>query len=208
MDGTTADTVLMQPLDDFRKAKIWTVTTKQGGNTMSMMMLAPMQPSTTFEPRIDGMIVSGHSSSYRFAVLRGATDTSRIFEAPSATLPISEAMRDTLFEKAIYNSDEVTRKALRESAKKDDIPHTWLPWTHMSLDRTGRLWVAVPGDSGEITRLQVFDRDGLLLGDVPPPNAKMFNTSAWGRDRIAVLDEDDDGRPVIRTFRLQTTTPK
>jgi len=209
MDGTTADTLLMQPLDDFRKAKTWTVTTKRGGNTMSMMMLAPMQPSTTFEPRIDGMIVSGHSSSYRFAVLRGATDTVRIFEASAPTLPISDAMRDTLFEKATNNSDEATRKALRESAKKDDIPHTWLPWTHMSLDRAGRLWVTLPGDAGEITRMQVFDRNGYLLGDVPPPHRKMlFDTSAWGRDRIAFLDEDDDGRPVIRTFRLQTTLAK
>ena len=208
MDGTTADTVVMPPQDDFRKAKTWTVTMKRGGNSMSMMMLAPMQPSTTFEPRIDGMIVSGHSSSYRFAVLRGATDTARSFEAPTQSLTISDAMHDTLFEKATNNSDEATRKALRESAKKDDIPHTWLPWTHMSLDREGRLWVSLPGDAGEVTRLQVFDRNGYLLGDVPPPSTKMFDNSAWGRDRIAVVDEDEDGHPVIRTFRLQTTLAK
>ena len=208
MDGTTSDTLLMQPLDDYRKAKTWTVTFKNGGNSMSMMMLAPLQPSTTFEPRIDGMIVSGHNGSYRFAVLRGATDTARIFEAPAATLPISDAQRDALFDKATNNSDEATRKALRESAKKDDIPHTWLPWTHMSLDREGRLWVTLPGDAGEITRMQVFNRDGILLGDVPPPSTKMFGTSAWGRDRIAFLDQDDDDRPVIRTFRLQTTPAK
>jgi len=208
MDGTTADTVVMPPQDDFRKAKTWTVTMKRGGSSMSMMMMAPLQPNNSFEPRIDGMIVGGHSSSYRFAVLRSATDTARIFEASAPTLPISEAMRDTLFEKATNNSDEAMRKALRESAKKDDIPHTWLPWTHMSLDRAGRLWVALPGDAGEVTRLQVFDRDGRLLGDVPPPSTKLFDNSAWGRDRVAVADEDEDGRPVIRTFRLQTTPSK
>ncbi len=208
LNGTIADTLAMPPQDDFRKMKSWTVTMKRGSNSMSMMMPAPMQPGTSFEPRIDGMIIAGNTGSYRFAVLRGATDTVRIFEASAPTLAISEAMRDTIYNQATSHRDEVIQKALRESAKKDDIPHTWLPWTHMSLDREGRLWVALPGDAGEVTRLQLFDRDGKLLGDVPPPNRKMFKTAAWGRDWLAVADEDADGRPIIQTYHLRTTPIK
>ena len=76
------------------------------------------------------------------------------------------------------------------------------------VDREGRLWVALPGDAGEVTRLQLFDRDGKLLGDVPPPNSKMFKTAAWGRDWLAVADEDADGRPIIQTYHLRTTVTK
>ncbi|MES2124234.1 MAG: hypothetical protein V4503_06045 [Gemmatimonadota bacterium] len=208
LDGSVVDTIPMPAQEDFRKLKNWTVTVKRGGNAMSMIMMAPLQPGNFFEPRIDGMIVSGHSASYRFAILRGATDTARLFEASAPELPISDAMRDTLFENATQHPDAAIQKAMRESANKDDIPHTWLPWTHLSLDRAGRLWVALPGDAGEVTRLQVFDRNGILLGDVPPPSRKMFKSAAWGRDRLAVADEDDDGRPVIRVFRLETGTAK
>lgn len=205
MDGSTVDTMLMPPQDDWQKGKKWEVSIKRGSNSMSMIMPTPMQPGTSFEPRIDGMIVGGNTGSYRFALLRSATDTARTFEATAPTLPISEAMRDTIYNSATSNSDESIQRALRESAKKDDIPHTWLPWTHMSLDREGRLWVALPGDAGEVSRLQVFDRDGRLLGDVPSPGNKLFDNSAWGRDRVAFADEDEAGHPIIRAFRLQTT---
>lgn len=205
MDGSTVDTVRMPPETDWKDAKNWEVSINRGNNSMSMIMPAPMQPGTSMEPRIDGIIVSGTSDAYRFALMKNTQDTIRLFEASAPILPISAAMRDTIFEHATMNSDPDIQKALRASAKKEYIPGNWLPWTHMSLDRAGRLWVSLPGDAGELTRLQVFDRDGRLLGDVPPPNSKMFGIAAWGGDRIAVADEDADGRPVIKTYHLVTS---
>lgn len=208
MDGTTVDTMRMPPQDDWRNAKNWEVSIKRGSNSMSLVMSAPMQPGTSFEPRVDGMIVSGHSGAYKFALMKNGKDTVRIFEASAPILPISEAMRDTIFNNATQHPDADIQKALRASAKKEYIPSSWLPWTHMSLDRAGRLWVSLPSETAEVAKLQVFDRDGVLLGDVPAPSKKMFGTAAWGRDWIAFADEDEDGRAVIKTFRLQTTPPK
>ncbi|MES2304846.1 MAG: hypothetical protein V4558_05035 [Gemmatimonadota bacterium] len=208
MDGTIADTFEMPAQDDFRKMKTWTVTLKRGSNSMSMVTGVPMQPSTSFEPRVDGMIVGGNSTAYRFALLRGAADTVRIFEASAPTVAMSAAWRDSIFNAATAHNDPDFQKSLRASAKKEDIPTIWPVWTHMSLDGAGRLWVALPGDGGEVSRLQVFDRDGKLLGDVPTPNRKMFKNAAWGRDWLAVADEDADGRPVIKTYHLQTTRKK
>lgn len=203
MDGTTADTVAMPALDDLRKMKRWEVTVTRGSDQMQMIMPAPMQPGTVFAPRVDGMIVAGNTGSYRFATLRTSTDTVRVFEAGAPAVALTEAQRDTIFANATANRDEAVHKALLAAARKDDIPRTWLPWTHMALDGEGRLWVGLPGAAGEVTRLQVFDREGRLLGDVPPASAKMFEpTAAWGRDRIAVLEEDTDDRPVIRTYRV------
>jgi hypothetical protein len=197
MDGTSADTVAMPALDDFSKVKRWEVTVTRGNSQMQMIMPAPMQPTTVFAPRVDGMIVAGNTGSYRFALLRTSTDTVRVFDAGAPAVALTEAQRDTIFANATANRDEAIHQALLAAAHKDDIPHTWLPWTHMALDGEGRLWVALPGAAGEVTTLQVFDRD------VPPASTKMFElTAAWGRDRIAVLEEDTDGRPVIRTFRL------
>ncbi|MEO5799650.1 MAG: hypothetical protein ABIZ70_01530 [Gemmatimonadales bacterium] len=208
MDGSSVDTVEMPPQLDYKNSKNWEVSIKRGSNSMSMIMSAPMQPGTSFEPRIDGMILSGNSDAYRFALMKNGKDTVRIFEASAPILPISAAMRDTLFNNATTHPDADIQKALRASAKKEYIPDNWLPWTHMSLDREGRLWVALPSANAEVGKLQVFDRDGKLLGDVPAPNRKMFKNSAWGGDRLAVLDEDADGRPLIKSFRLQTTLPK
>jgi len=203
MDGSTVDTMAMPPMKDFSKQKMWNVTVARGNDRMQMIMPAPMQPATIFSPRVDGMIVAGYTGRYRFAILRTSTDTARIFDADAAPIAITEAQRDTIFANATANRDEAVHKALLASAHMDDIPRTWPPWLHMALDGQGYLWVALPGDAGEVSRLQVFDREGRLLGNVPPPSPKMFDLpTAWGRDRIAVLDEDTDGRPVIRTFRL------
>ncbi len=203
MDGHTVDTVPMPPMDDLRAMKHWDITVTRGSDQIQMVMPAPMQPGTLFSPRVDGAVVSGHTGRYRFAILRANTDTVRIFEAEAPAVPLTEAQRDTIFANATAERDEAVHKALVASGHKDDIPHTWLPWTQMALDGEGYLWVSLPGSAGAVSRLQVFDRDGYLLGDVPPANSKMFDLAAgWGRDRIAVLDEAEDGRPVIRAYRI------
>lgn len=205
LDGTVLDTLRMPPQVDIAKQKTWRVTVSRGATKMSMIMPVPMQPGTSFEPRVDGMVVGGTNDAYRFVIFRNGVDTARIVEAEAPTLPMTVEQRDSVYAEALGNPSGDYRKALEASTKKEDIPMQWLPWTSMSLDGAGRLWVGLPGAKGGVSRLQVFDRDGRLLGDVPPPHPKMFRNGAWGVDRLAVPDEDADGRAIIRTYRLQTT---
>lgn len=205
LDGRIVDTLLMPHQLDIANQKTWRVTVSRGSAKMSMIMPVPMQPGTSFEPRVDGMTVAGTNDAYRFAILRNGRDTARIFEADAPILPMTVEQRDSVYSEALGNPAGEYRKALEASTKKEDIPMQWLPWTSMSLDGAGRLWVALPGAKGAVTRLQVFDRDGRLLGDVPPPHPKMFGKGAWSADRLAVPDEDTDGRAIIRTYKLQTT---
>ena len=138
-------------------------------------------------------------------MLRNGKDTAEVFEADAPRNPMSESARDSAFEAAVSQQPEQWRAALRKSAKKDDLPTVWPAWTHIASDHRGHLWVSLPGERGEVTRVVVFGTDGRLLGDVPPPSPKMFDLPAWNRDGLAFLDEDADGRTVIRVFRLVTT---
>ena len=173
-----------------------------------MMMGIPLQPSPSQWLRSDGAVVQGNSDRLAFAVLANGKDTSRVFEAEASRLPLSTANRDSVFESVISKQNVQYRDALRKSAKKDDLPSVWPAYTNVISDQVGRLWVSLPGARGEVTRLVVFDRDGLLLGAVPPPSTRMFNHAAWSRDAVAFLDEDEEGRTVIRVFRLVTAPGK
>jgi hypothetical protein len=209
MDGVVRDTVRMPPSGGARSTdKFWRVDIKTGNNSMSMMMGIPLQPSDEQFLRSDGAVLMGNSARLAFAVLGNGKDTSRVFEAEAPRLPLSIAERDSVFESVILQQAEQYRDALRKSAKKDDLPGIWPAFTNTMSDKTGRVWVTLPGARGEVTRLIVFDRDGRLLGDVPPPSPKMVKNSAWGSDRLVFLDEDDTGRTVIRAFRLVTTRGK
>lgn len=205
MDGTRIDSLLMPKTNDAASAgKFWTVDM----TSSSMMMTVPLQPRTQQFLRSDGAVLVGNTQLLSFAVLANGKDSSRVFEAPAQHLAIGDDLRDSVFERAIAKQSEQWREALRKEAKLEDIPKVWPAWTSVASDRTGRLWVSLPGDRGEVTRLVVFDAEGRLLGDVPPVSAKMFNYAVWSRDRLAFLDEDADGRSVIRVFRLVTTPGK
>ena len=209
MDGTIRDTILMPPSAySSSSVKFWTVELKSGSNSSSMMMGIPLQPSTWRFLRADGAGVVGNTDRLSFAVLGNGKDSSRVFEAAAPRLPLSDTERDSVFETSISGQQEQWRSALRKSAKKADLPAEWPAWTHAASDQSARLWVSLPGKRGEITRVVVFDTDGRLLGDVPPPSPKMFNHDAWSRDRLAFLDEDGEGRTVIRVFRLVTKPGK
>ncbi len=209
MDGTRLDSLLMPKSNDAPSAgKYWSVSMKNGNSRSSMMMNIPLQPSTQQFLRSDGAVMVGNTQLLSFAILANAKDSSRVFEAPAQHLAIGDDLRDSIFEQAIAKQSEQWREALRKDAKVDDIPKVWPAWTNVASDRSGRLWVSLPGDGGEVTRVVVFDAGGRLLGDVPPVSAKMFNFAVWSRDRLAFLDEDADGRSVIRVFRLVTTPGK
>jgi hypothetical protein len=206
MDGTTYDSLAM-PAGAFQlgSEKYWRVDVKNGNSSMSMAMSIPLQPSGTQLLRSDGAILTANSERLTFAVLANGKDTSRVFEASAPRLPLSTVERDSVFESVISKQSLQYRDALRKAAKKDDLPNVWPAYTNTASDKSGRIWVSLPGPRGEVTRLVVFDTEGRLLGDVPPPSPKIFNHTAWSRDALAFLDEDDEGRTVIRVFRIERT---
>ena len=74
-----------------------------------------------------------------------------------------------------------------------------LPWV---LNGRNNIWVSLPGDRGPHSMFQVFNPDGVLLGNVPAVGGGKILDGFWIRDRVYVSDEDENGLPIIRVYRI------
>jgi hypothetical protein len=201
MDGVVTDT-LMMPVDrPDESGDYWEVMRRSGQNTSVSIINIPMKANDQAEIRPDGMVVRGRNDSYRLVMGNDYADTVRVIVSSAPSLSVTDAQRDSAYQATLDDVDEDWRDAFAEVAKLSDIPGSWPLWTRMTVDRENNLGVALPGDRGPYTKLQVFNPDGVLLGDVPAVNAPIFN-GFWTRDRIYVGDEDENGLPIIRVFRI------
>jgi hypothetical protein len=201
MDGTVADTVIVS-VGEPDEARTWTVTLKRGNKTSMMGMSIPLQSQDNFAFFQQPIEVGGNTAAYRLFVRELGGDTLRTFTAPASTVQITPAQRDSIFAAQTEQMDESWRTAFAEVAKASDIPTTWPAWSDVATDRTGHVWVGRPGAKGAVTTLDVFTRDGVLLGSVPAPHARILD-GYWTRDRVYLRDESEDGLPVIRVYRIQ-----
>jgi len=169
-----------------------------------MAMSIPLRPSTASAWFPIRQRVVGRTSEYALSILSTADDTLRRFTAPASAITITETQRDSIFDAVIEGVQADWRDAVREVAKKSQIPTTWPAWSGVAVDRAARIWVARPGERGEVTTLDVFTPDGVLLGSVPAPAPGILR-GTWTRDRVYLRDETEEGLPRIRVFRIDTT---
>jgi hypothetical protein len=202
LDGTPTDTLPI-PMSAPDPSTSWTITRRSGNSSSSMGMSIPLQPNTTSAWSPDRRKVSGHTATYRLAIsgLRG--DTLRTFTAPSPTLTITDTQRDSIFEDVVEGVDESWRDAVKEIARKDQIPTTWPLWSGVTVDQAHRVWVGRPGPKGAVSFLDVFSPEGILLGTLPAPSATILD-GYWTADHVYLLGETEEGFPRIRVFRLDT----
>src|SRR5690606_18512434 len=104
----------------------------------------------------------GRNTSYRYTVGNDYADTLRIINATAPTIPVSDAQRDSAYRAVIDGMNDDWRDSFKEVAKLSDLPNTWPVWTAVGVDRDNNTWVALPGDRGGHTTLQVFNSDGVL----------------------------------------------
>ena len=52
---------------------------------------------------------------------------------------------------------------------------------------------------------RVFSSQGVLTGNLPRGRGLNLFDGYWTRDRIYLADEDEDGLPIIRVFRIVKT---
>jgi hypothetical protein len=201
MDGTVTDTMLMPAERAEEAADFWRVTRRSGNNTSMRTVSVPMRPSDQGEIRPDGKVVRGRTDTYRLVIGDSFGDSSRIVIGTAPTLGVTDAQRDSAYRATLDAQRDDWRDAFAEVARIGDIPNTWPVWTRMTIDRENNIWVALPGERGEYTRMQVFSPDGVLLGDVPGVGAAPFN-GVWTRTHVYVGHEDENGLPIIRVFRI------
>lgn len=205
MDGRVTDTLLMPADRQGESGDYWEVVRRSGSNTSISRINVPLRASDVSVIRADGSIVRGRTDNFRLVIGNDYGDTTRIFSATAPTLSVTDVQRDSAYQATLERQSEDWRDAFAEVAKLSDIPSTWPVFTAITADRANRIWVALPGDRGGYSRVQVFSPEGVLLGDVPiPANGGGIFNGFWTRDRIYVGGEDDIGLPIVRVYRLVT----
>jgi hypothetical protein len=164
-----------------------------------MRMPAPLQARLELRYDAHGRLVYGTTDAPTLVVSRTGRDTLRLIHTVTPGIPISASQGDSIVQAALQEM-EWREEWLVEGGRKD-VPLTWPPWSSLAVDRSGYLWLGLPGTDGPVTTAQVFDSAGVLLGTVPIPHPRLL-AGTWGGDRVAILDESDDGFPIVRVFRL------
>lgn len=201
MNGTVVDSFPI-PSSRPKPGNSWTITMKRGGGTSMMSMGIPLQPSDRSAYLPNRTKIVGHTGAYEFAVTSLKGDTLRRFSAPATVLTITETQRDSIFQAAIEKVSEQWRAAVKEIAKKEQIPTQWPLWSDVAIDGKGRIWIGRPGAKGEVTTIDVFSKDGILLGTVPAPHLHVLD-GYWIADLVYLRDETEEGTPVIRIYRIK-----
>jgi hypothetical protein len=204
LDGTGLDTawVTQRPPDE---GKVWTVTQ---GKEMQFMMSVPYQPEDIHAADSRGSLISGWNGEYMLRTTSDGRDTVSLFGRAWTAEPVTGAERAAIVEKRIKDQQGeggVPEVVLRDAFKPDYIPDIKPAFTSIETDPAGNRWIRL--ESGDTTHVHydVFDPAGRWLGPIAIPASQWsgpYQRPAWGNDRVAVIGEGEDGRPVVRVFSI------
>lgn len=198
--GRVLDTLTVP---DNKLGKTWRADARNASPPTEYIMPVPGHPYEMSALRQDGMLVLGRSDSMRFVVSRTGKDTVRTFEGPTKRLPVTAAEKERMIEGMVEGLPSTAlQEALRKVAKPSDIPDRSNAWNGVMVDQADRTWVGLPAAKGGAAQYGVFDPSGKYLGEVPFPASRPARLWVMGRDRMATLEENDDGLPQIRVYKL------
>lgn len=182
----------------------------RAGDRAQMSMAIPFQPRAMFVPDPAGRLLTGWTGEYSIRETTDGRDTVALFGRTWTPEPVAASEKQRLVDARVAAQlrgrgpvDEATYRKARDPAL---IPDQRPAYSGLHVDRSGRRWVEL--DAADSTRMSfdVFSRDGRWLDTVHVPrelwSAEGFR-SAWGRDRVVVSQEDADGRPLLRVFRIE-----
>jgi hypothetical protein len=209
MDGTIVDTIVRRtPAPPRVTSAMWTVSrTTPAGTTQRISLAIPGDPRDQSVWRGDRQQVIGNTGAYRLALRHNFEDTVRIIEASASPLTFTDAERDSVLQATIAAEPEAWREAIRGVARADQIPASRPLWSQVATDLEHRIWVGLPGPGTDVATLDVFSKEGVLLGRVPAPHPAILEDGFWTRERVYLRDQDGEGRPIVRVFRLDRTFP-
>lgn len=175
---------------------------RPGGAARLVREPIPFTPSRETALLADGRLVHGTTDRYTLLVSRTGRDTTRVISAEVARVPVGDSVRRRAFESAKQGHGVVRFIApMSRVVAESDIPTMRPLWTSLAADQRGRLWVTLPSAERASAMWDVFDSTGVLLRRVRPPVPAAMH-GAWSADRFLVIDEDGDGRPFVRVYRL------
>lgn len=204
VDGSAMDTawVTERPREE---GKNWVVSE---GKNIKFMMSVPFQPRDQHAVDPVGGFVSGWNGEYLLRTSRNGRDTVALFGRAWTPEAVTGAERSAIVEKRIREQEGggIPKNVLRAAFKPEYIPDIKPAFNAIEIDPAGNRWVRL--ESGDTLRVHydVFDSAGRWLGPVSVNASEWagpYQRPAWGRERVAVLGEDEEGRPVVRVFRVE-----
>lgn len=199
-DGTVTDTVWQAPAPRFDRVEI-----ENGGRVMVMLVQQTFAPMFIWDRFSDGdfAVVDGADYDVRIVSPKGEERLRiRREPAPRATTPeeqeaAKERAREQSTESDFPGAEEMLEKQLDAMTFAEVIP--WI--TGLGIDSQDRLWVGVSTETpGETGRIDVYDRDGQLLGEIRDPG--FFPALFYGPDLAAELTTDDLDVQQVVVYRI------
>lgn len=188
-DAGTGDTIWTAPPPAFDRVEL-----TSGGSVAIMLTQRTFSPGFHWERFANGGFVVAQGAEYELSFLApDGSERLRIRREPAARLTTEED-RQRAREDVRSDADESTSPFVRQSIDEridkmtfsDRIPRI----TGLTVDGQDRVWVGVSGDlPGETARIDVFDANGTLVGEIHDPG--VFPLLFFGEGRAAVLDTDE-----------------
>ncbi|MEO8201718.1 MAG: 6-bladed beta-propeller [Gemmatimonadota bacterium] len=203
LDGSGLDTAwaTQRPVPD---SKRWIV--KQGKNNLFMMQV-PFQPQEIHSADPAGNLLTGWNGEYLIRTSRNGRDTVSLFGRQWTAEPVTGAERTAIVEKRIADQGGSTPEAvLRAAFNPDYIPNVRPAYNGINADLLGNRWIRLETADTVRVHYDVFDPAGRWLGAVSAAAAKWsgsYPPPAWGSDRVAVLIEDEEGKPAVLIYRIE-----
>ena len=157
-------------------------------------------------------MLTAWSGEYSIRATRDGRDTVALFTRPWTPDPISAAERSALVEGTIErmrleNPQGPGESTLRAAFDPALIPANRPAFVGIDVDREGRRWVRLGTTDSTHVTFDVFSPDGRWLDVVRIPSEswprQWWGPVAWSRTHVAVLIEDEDGRPIVRVFAIR-----
>ena len=170
---------------------------------MVTMVSREFWPDFMWDEFADGSVAVSDTASYLVhTVTADGTPTRVLAREPApraATEDDREAARQRVRDQAEEGlsvriggsgpDEETSRRLLEQRLENMTFAELIPRITDLSIDPLGRIWVGVSEDiAGETARIDVYDRDGRLVGEV---RGVPFPDVFLGADRIGVLRRDD-----------------
>jgi hypothetical protein len=205
-DGEIVDTVWIAPPPDFDRVEL-----TSGDGVAVMLSQRMFSPGFHWERFSDGSFAVAQETEYAFSILNGdGSERLHVRRGPPARVT-TEDDRQRARDEARADADESTspfvRNSIDERIEKMTFAESIPRITGLAVDGSDRLWVGVSEQfPGETERIDVYQLDGTLLGEIRDPS--VFPTKFYGTGRAALLDRDelDVQRVVVLQLRERSGT--
>jgi hypothetical protein len=211
LNGDAVDSLFAIERQDAPAPKPWFI---RSGNRTVGSVLVPMQPRAHLAVDPTKAILTGFSSSYVIRESSNGLDTTALFGRSGESARVSAAEKSALVEAMVKgmttaNPTGSTEQELRLAFDAALIPDVRPAYEGFYADRAGRRWVRRSIADTAAVEFDLFDSDGKWLDIVRVP-ASEWPESAWmsvafSETEVAVVIEDEDGRPFVRVYTIRRT---